>query len=172
MNRPLTPKQSRFVNEYLVDFNATQAAIRAGYSPRTAAAQASRLFTNVKVYKAIAQAVEERAKRTAIDQDWVLDRLQEVVDRCMQAIPVCDRQGQPSGEWRFNAGGANRALEIIGKHLRMFADKVEVEQSRSVRDLSTAELMAIVVEEHNNKPTASSEALLAAYERGKTLSQR
>jgi phage terminase small subunit len=53
-DKPLTPKQARFVAEYLIDLNATQAAIRSGYSAKTAAEQASRLLTNVKIAEAVA----------------------------------------------------------------------------------------------------------------------
>lgn len=71
----LTAKQQRFVAEYLIDLNATQAAIRAGYSEKTAAEQASRLLTNVKVSEAIQAAMKARSERTQIDADWVLKRL-------------------------------------------------------------------------------------------------
>lgn len=71
----LTAKQHRFVAEYLIDLNQTQAAIRAGYSEKTAAEQASRLLTNVKVAEAIQAAMKARSERTQIDADWVLKRL-------------------------------------------------------------------------------------------------
>lgn len=71
----MTPKQERFVSEYLIDLNATQAAVRAGYSARTANAQGGRLLMDVSVRSAIEQAKAARAKRTEIDADWVLKRL-------------------------------------------------------------------------------------------------
>lgn len=71
----LTAKQQRFVAQYLIDLNQTQAAIRAGYSEKTAAEQASRLLTNVKVAEAIQAAMKARSERTQIDADWVLKRL-------------------------------------------------------------------------------------------------
>lgn len=74
----LTAKQQRFVDEYLIDLNATQAAIRAGYSPKTADQQASRLLTNVKVRNYLAQRQGERAERTAITQDMVLRELAKI----------------------------------------------------------------------------------------------
>jgi len=70
----LTNKQQRFVEEYIVDLNATQAAIRAGYAPHTAPEQASRLLTNVKVGAAIEAARGKQAERTAIRADAVLRR--------------------------------------------------------------------------------------------------
>jgi phage terminase small subunit len=62
----------RFVSEYLIDLNATQAAIRAGYSENTAEVQGPRLLGNVRVQAAIAEATEQREKRTQITQDYVL----------------------------------------------------------------------------------------------------
>ena len=66
----MTRKQDRFVKEYLIDLNATQAAIRAGYSPKTANEQG--LLANVSVQEAIAKAMAERSKRTGISQDRVI----------------------------------------------------------------------------------------------------
>ena len=76
----MTPKQQRFVEEFLIDLNATQAAIRAGYSKKTADQQACRLLTNVKVKAVLAVAQAERAERTKIDADWVLARLAAEAD--------------------------------------------------------------------------------------------
>lgn len=74
MTKPLTPKQAAFVAEYLIDLNATQAAIRAGYSARTANEQGARLLAHVSVRAAIVDAQAERARRVEIDQDAVLRR--------------------------------------------------------------------------------------------------
>ena len=68
----LTPKQKRFVAEYLLDLNATAAAKRAGYSEKTACEQAARLLANVKVQEAVQEAKQARQKRTEITQDMVL----------------------------------------------------------------------------------------------------
>lgn len=73
VERPaLTPRQQRFVEEYLVDLNQTQAAIRCGYSPKTAKQQGSRLLTNANVEAAIVEAQAKRSERTGITQDRVL----------------------------------------------------------------------------------------------------
>lgn len=71
----LTPRQQRFVAEYLIDLNATQAATRAGYSARTANQQASRLLANVNIQAAIAAGQAERGRRTEITADRVLAEL-------------------------------------------------------------------------------------------------
>lgn len=71
----LTPKQAAFVDEYLVDLNATQAAIRAGYSAATAEQQGSRLLRNVQVAESVQAALAERASRTGVTQDRVIAEL-------------------------------------------------------------------------------------------------
>ena len=76
--RQLTQKQRRFVQEYLVDLNATQAAIRAGYSERTAYVQGPRLLENVGVQVAIQEALKKREQRTEITQDRVLTELAKI----------------------------------------------------------------------------------------------
>lgn len=73
--RELTPKQKIFVSEYLLDLNGKQAAIRAGYSPKTAEVQASRLLSNAKVQAYSKTLMEARAEKTGIDAEWVLKRL-------------------------------------------------------------------------------------------------
>lgn len=73
--RSPTPKQRRFVEEYLIDLNATQAAIRAGYSKKTANEQGSRLLANVSVAAAVVEAQRARMERTEITQDMVLREL-------------------------------------------------------------------------------------------------
>lgn len=74
----LTAKQQRFVDEYLIDLNGTQAAIRAGYSPRTANEQSSRLLANANVQLATQERMKEREVRTHITQDRVLQELSRI----------------------------------------------------------------------------------------------
>ncbi|WGY37383.1 terminase small subunit [Pseudomonas aeruginosa] len=74
----LTAKQQRFVEEYLIDLNATQAAIRAGYSKKTANEQGSRLLANVSVSAAVAESMKSRSGRTGITQDMVLKELAKI----------------------------------------------------------------------------------------------
>ena len=84
----LTPKQARFVAEYLVDLNATQAAIRAGYSRKTADSIGLQLLRKTQVASAIQKAQEDRARRVEITQDEIIRDIMEVRDRCMQRAPV------------------------------------------------------------------------------------
>lgn len=127
----LTPKQQRFVQEYLIDLNAAASARRAGYSVRSADAAArtgSRLLRQEAVRTAIRRAMLERQKRTEITADYVLSNLMEIVERSMQRAPVLSRRGEQlvDGEdrhvWRFDGRTASRALELMGRHLGMFAE--------------------------------------------------
>lgn len=78
--KKLTPKQQRFVDEYLLDLNATQAAIRAGYSEGTAKEIGCENLTKPNIKSAIDEALVERSDRTQIDADWLLKRFAEEVD--------------------------------------------------------------------------------------------
>lgn len=131
----LTDKQKEFVRQYLVDLNATQAAIRAGYSMKTAYRQGADLLQKTSIREAIEKAQAKRARRVEVTQDYVLSNLVEVVERTMQRAPVLDRKGEQVTDeegravWTFDAKGANRALELLGKHLGIFTDKVKAEVS-------------------------------------------
>ena len=131
----LTDKQKEFVRQYLVDLNATQAAIRAGYSMKTAYRQGADLLQKTSIREAIEKAQAKRARRVEVTQDYVLSNLVEVVERTMQRAPVTDRKGdQVTDEegravWTFDAKNANRALELLGKHLGIFTDKIRAEVS-------------------------------------------
>lgn len=121
----LTPKQQRFVAEYLVDLNATQAAIRAGYSTRTAGSVGSENLKKPEIAAAVQAERAKLASRTGISQDYVLSRLKENAERAMQAVPMMDDDGGSLGIFRYDGAVANRALELIGKHLGLFTEKVE-----------------------------------------------
>ena len=88
----MTPKQQRFVEEYLVDLNATQAAIRAGYSPKTAYSVACENLTKPEITAAVAAAKAERSQRTQVDADWVLKRLHR--DATANIADLFDEQGR------------------------------------------------------------------------------
>ncbi len=127
----LTDKQEMFCREYIVDLNATQAAIRAGYSEATAASIGHENLTKLDIASRVRELMAARAERLRIDGDWVLGRLIDICDKCMEAKPVmvfspADRcmvhKENSEGEllYEFDAAGANKATELIGKHLGFF----------------------------------------------------
>lgn len=109
-DQKLTPKQERFCREYVVDLNAAQAAIRAGYSPKDAHAQGARLSANVGIKKRIAEL--SRVKNDALDLK-IEDTLREISGMAFAA---------PSGfeELRMNAKDKLKALEMLAKHQGLF----------------------------------------------------
>ena len=116
----LSLKQKRFCDEYLIDLNATQAAIRAGYSKKTAREQASRLLSNVNVQAYIQEQMKARSERTQISQDKVLQDIETV------------KQDAMAGD--MNHAAALKACELQGKHLGMFIDRT-INTNTSLADL-------------------------------------
>ena len=126
-NARLTPKQQRFVEEYLVDLNSTQAAIRAGYSVKSANQIAAENLAKPGIKAALAEATLARNDRTQVDQDWVIQRLVKNVEMAQRAVMVLDKEGNPTGEYTFQGNVANRALELLGRHTGGFVERSEVD---------------------------------------------
>ena len=120
----LTAKQEAFVAEYMIDLNATQAAKRAGYSEKTANRIGAQNLSKVVIQEAVKAKMSERAEKTGLTAQWVIDRLRLISDTCIE----------PDAYGKIDASGANRATELIGKHLGMFTDKSEVKMAVSVED--------------------------------------
>ena len=143
----MTKKQKRFVEEYLIDLNATQAAIRAGYSPATAKEIGCENLTKPNIAAAVSQAMAARSRRTGINQDRVLQELArigfakitDVVDpetakirpdasdddlACIQSIKI--KPSEFGTEREVKLYDKKSALVDLGKHLGLFKDKVEL----------------------------------------------
>lgn len=160
----LTPKQQAFVDEYLIDLNATQAAIRAGYSARTANEQAARLLAKASVSAAVSAAKAARSEKTGIDATWVLARLAmeaqadlaDLYDDGGNLKPVKDwplvwRQGLIQGVETVREGSGEsisivdkvkisdriKRIELIGKHVgvQAFKDRVEHDVSADLAEM-------------------------------------
>lgn len=123
--RPLTAKQEKFCQEYQKDCNATQAAIRAGYSPKTSNEMGAENLAKPSIKARVKELQDKFAADNGISIAWVLDGLKSNAERAMQAEPVYDREGEPTGEYRYEGNVANRAYELIGKHLGMFTEQAE-----------------------------------------------
>lgn len=127
--RDLTPLEERFVQEYLVDLNGSAACLRAGSTTRHPNKLASQMKARPPVRRAIDAAMSERARHTGITAEWVLNNLKVVAERCLQAVPVVKRgahqEEDGQGLWSFDASGAIRSLELIGRHRGMFKDQVD-----------------------------------------------
>jgi phage terminase small subunit len=123
------PRHEHFATLIASGLDPTNAYIAVGYSRKSAHASANRLQRNATVAARLTElkvAVAERTiEKAAVDRAWVISRLMSNVERCRQAEPVLDRQGNPTGHYRFDSTGANKALELLGRHLSMFVDRTE-----------------------------------------------
>lgn len=162
MSKKLTPKQQRFVDEYLIDLNATQAAIRAGYSAKTAQQTGSENLLKPVIADAVAKAQAERSERTEISQDYVIKTIVETIERCSQAKQVYDKSGElvmtetPDGElapaYKYDASNVLKGAELLGKHLGMFTDKVEHSGSvhQEISNLTPEQVIERMKEKRND----------------------
>jgi len=147
----LTPKRKRFVDEYCIDFNGTQAAIRAGYSSKTANEQAARLLAIVSVKKAVEERKSKIAEKNQLKVADVINELKkigfsditQVVDwnnlnltfKNSSDLPA-DAKGAiasisetPNGGKVIKLHDKVKALELLGRYLNMFTDKLQVDSS-------------------------------------------
>ncbi|MDP0309713.1 terminase small subunit [Glaesserella parasuis] len=147
----LTDKQQRFVEEYLIDLNATQAAIRAGYSADTARQIGAENLSKLVIQEAIQEAQNKRAARVNVTQDDVLRGLLEVIAMSTGKQKITETElSKVDGsivpmdveKVCFEPHAANKALELLGKHLGMFKDKVDVTNSDGSLRPTIIELVA------------------------------
>lgn len=103
----LTPKQERFVQEYLVDLNATAAAKRAGYSEKNAGKIGPELLGKTRISAAIQEAIQRRSQRTEVTQDYVIGKLKAIADK--------KASDAPDSELKYSS--QIKAIELLGKHL-------------------------------------------------------
>lgn len=120
-------KHELFAREYIIDLNATQAAIRAGYSEKTARSQGQRLLTNVDVSARIQELKEERIEKVEVRSEWVIQELIDVYKCCRAPEPVTkwdysEKKMVETGEYIFDSKGAINSLQLLGKHIGMFND--------------------------------------------------
>ena len=165
----MTKKQKRFCEEYLIDLNATQAAIRAGYSPDTAGAIGAENLTKPEIQRAVAKAMAERSRRTCVNAERVVLELAKVafvnvgnvIDAtdatlktdadpedlaAIQSIKVKD-MGDMGIEREIRMADKLKALELLGRHLGMFNDKIRLDAK-----LNTGKLDSILEQLRDGPP--------------------
>ena len=151
----LTPKQAAFVREYLIDLNATQAAIRAGYSAKTAKDGAAQLLANISVKKAINVAMEARAANSELTAERVLNELcclalydpAEIAKHSVTSpkdickLPENVRRAiigwswDKMGNFVLKLSPKTPNLDLLGRHLALFKDKLEVSGEVDFKDI-------------------------------------
>src|SRR5664279_2336855 len=145
------PRHEHFASLVAAGETPTRAYLSAGYSPKGAATSALRLRKNTEICARIAElstAVAERSvERAAVDRAWVLAHLKENVARAMQAIPVKDAEGNVIGDYKWEGAVANRGLELIGKELGMFRERVDMKLEADVNNVSMTLAAVLSTEE-------------------------
>lgn len=114
----LTEKQKRFCEEYLIDFNATQAALRAGYSPKTAYSIGDENLRKPEIQSEIQTLIQKRSERTGISADTVITELAKIA---FSDTEITGREKM-------------KALELLGKHLGLF-DNCKADESKILEKL-------------------------------------
>lgn len=153
--KKLTDKQKRFCEEYIVDLNATQAAIRAGYAVKTARSQGQRLLTNVDIQAYISELRDKQSRRTEITADRVLEELAAIAFSDRTEIAYIENRNVvlvSTDKWSENTkksvagikesqNGVEiksydkvKALELLGKHLGMFDAQNRSDQEETTDD--------------------------------------
>ena len=172
MSVKLPPNQARFVHEYLVDLNATQAAIRAGYSAKTAQEQSARLLSKAIVKSAVEAAIGKRERRTEVKADQVIAELallafsnvqnfvsddtgrvvlanREVPEDVWRSVSsmrtkiTTDKDGNVSRDVELRLWSKTEALKMLGQHLAMFVERMRIEDP----DAELAKLLGVKKEE-------------------------
>lgn len=119
----MTEQQKRFAEEYLKCNNGTKAAIIAGYSEHTARQQASQILNLEEVESYLDERRKAISEKSLVDAAWVQLQLKTLAERCMQAEPVLEKidgEWVPTGEYKFDSSGANKAIENLGKIVGVF----------------------------------------------------
>lgn len=119
-------RRARFAEEYVKDRNATQAAERVGFDPKSSYQQGYRLLRNVDVQRRIAELNAETAERNKVTQDEVISVLRENIERSLQRAAVRDHEGNETGEWRYEGSVVNKAAELLGKTIGIFVERREL----------------------------------------------
>lgn len=165
----MKPKRQAFIQEYLKDFNATQAAIRAGYSKKTARAAGCKLLTFGDVQAALQGALNDRARQSSVTADRILNELTRLAfthmgrlarwnasgvefkdsselteDDLATVSEITETTNQHGGSLKVKQYDKVRALELLGRHLGMWNDKLEiVDEDRPLSELTDTELMKL-----------------------------
>lgn len=121
----LSEREKSFCIEYALCQNASEAARRVGYSPQSARVTGSRLRAKPEVRALCDELIAQRLAESKISADSILSRLDRLATWCMVPTPVHDRHGRVVGERPTDAAAALRALELLGKNLGIWTDRVE-----------------------------------------------
>jgi len=146
----INDQQERFCQEYIIDLNGTQAAIRSGYSEKSAAQIASENLRKPNIRQRINELAKERNEAVGLSAQFVIEGIVKNIRRCEQGERVYHPNGEPvmtetedgkvAAVFRYESTSVLKGYELLGKHLKIFTDKVE--HSGSIETMSDEELNA------------------------------
>ena len=165
----MNEKQEQFVQEYLIDFNATQAAIRAGYSEHTAYSIGHELLKKHEIQESLQTAKDKRAKRTEVSQDRVItelaklafSKLTDFVDWDGSSVTIKPSEGLDHTDAaavaevsrsdtlhgtniRFKLHDKTKALDLLARHLGLLNDKISVDEKASLHIQASPEMRSLL----------------------------
>ena len=189
----LPPRQAQFVAEYVVDFNGAQAAMRAGYSKRTARIKASQLLARPEIKQAVEAQAQQKAEQRGLEADSVVERLSEIAfgdirelfDETGRLKKVTELSRETaaliasvgvnrSGTTQVKLVSRLRALELLMRHLGLLQPAVELEpaRGRSVQDQKRIERMSDADLAKADRLLAEFEALIAGVDEESSVAER
>lgn len=124
--KDITPQQANFAQDFVRHFNITRAARNSGYSPKTSAQQGNALLKNPKVREAIGKLLTIRGEKLGLTAEWVLEQLKLAVEIGLAKAEFETRNGDETVKRKtLDLGPAIRALELLGKNMSLWVDKVD-----------------------------------------------
>lgn len=160
-NIKLTNKQEMFCREYIIDFNATRAALAAGYSEKSAYQIGSENLNKVEIQAFLSELMQARNERVKIDADYVLKQAVKLHERCMQEVKPLIKGGEQQTDeegnllFVFDSMGAKASLELIGKHTDVNAFKERIDHTSNGKDIMQS--IQIEVVDNRDKVDGSDE---------------
>lgn len=135
------PKHERFARLIFEGLAVVKAYAGAGFEHHEG--NAFRLRKNESIRARVAELQADAVRVATLDKAYVLNGLLRVYEKSSQEIPILDKDSKPTGEYRYDSAGAGRALELLGKHLKMFTDVSEVRTIKSLDDLTDEEAISL-----------------------------
>lgn len=158
----LTEKQELLCHEYLIDLNQTRAYMRVypNVTYDSAKTLSSKEFTNINLRARVKELMDLRSSNILVDAGYVVESLVNVAEKCQQAEPVLKWDYEAgeyleTGEYQFDSNGANKALELIGKHIGVFEkDNTQKSQNINLNNLGAEDLNRLLEmqERASNEP--------------------
>lgn len=146
-------RHERFVMLIISGVPQMEAYTQCGYEPHRGNASRLQIWVAPRIDAVLKRQEAERAHEIGkaaagpwLSRDFVLDGLRTNAERALQAVPVMDARGQPTGEYRWDGTVANRALELLGKELGMFVEKRVIDQRITVSDEQQTEIDRVLNE--------------------------